>query len=142
MKVELNEKDYDISKISYDEIFENLYHELKLACEKVRKSIYWAHSLGLKKDLCSVKSLKLKNGEVVHCVKLCLNWNEMSGNHGNIVEVIVSPFGAKYYDIIQRIEFESETLNKAIQNLMMRKFPNSNYLKECEDYYSAQDLAK
>jgi len=143
MKVEKTSvKDFDVSKISYEELFEELADDLKVALERIRSSKYWPHVMELKKDLCVVKNLKLKNEEVYPCVKLCINWAELSGNHGNIVEVIISPFGAKYYDIIQVFECESEYLNNAIKKLMVKKFPNSSYLEEYNKYYSGQNLTK
>ena len=129
---EIVKKDFDVTVFSAREIYELMYNELKIALESIRSSQYWAHVMFLREKDCAVKNLKLEDGDVYPCRKLCVEWREISGCYGNTVEVIISPFGVKYRDVMQNIVFEKESLNKIVKKIMLERFPNSSYLEKCE----------
>ena len=142
MKEEIKVRDFDVTTFSSVELFQLLENELKVAFESVASSKYWGHIMILKEKDCAVKNLKLEDGEVYPCRKLSVEWRELSGTYGNLVEVIVSPFGAKFRDVCQNIVLKKDLLDEKIKKIMMDKFPNSSYLEECEKLKNKDCLSR
>lgn len=133
-----NYKRFDLNNISYNEMFEAMRHGLPVALSELIGEDVDVTKINIEERNCFTRSAFGSDGDLYQKVKLDI----YVGNIGTWM-LIFNPFEIYLaeYDGSEKA-YKSDALDCCLIDMMIKLFPNSDYLEKREKYFKDAEINK